>query len=209
MSKKRSIVLIDYENIHNIDMSLFQGKDTIIKIFVGHKQDKIPFELVRSTHKMGRYVEWIKVDRNGNNSLDFYIAFYLGKVNTITKNISCFILSKDKGFDSLIAHLNKKNISCQRIENLDKLLPNKKVPTISKVEPTMVATFNERLAKVIEKLTKIKQNARPQKRITLHNFTKSIFHPQKLDDREVEIILEKLIDDEKIAEVNNKIAYKF
>jgi hypothetical protein len=209
--KRRSIILVDYENIQNIDLSSFINKGITFKIFVGYSQDKIPFALVRSTHKMGRYVEWIKIEKNGNNSLDFYIAFYLGKINARSKNISCYILYKDKGFDSLIAYLHKKNISCQRIESLSKILPDiVKTSTVENQNIQSIELENPNaLAKVIEKLTEMKQSIRPKKKETLQNHIKSMCLPQKMNDRDVEAIIDRLITNGKICVVGNKIRYCF
>jgi hypothetical protein len=121
MSQKKTILLVDYENIHHIDLSIVQNQEVDIKIFVGQAQSKIPMELVQTAQKLGERVEWIKVDGSGNNALDFYIAFYLGKL-THGDHLSFVILSKDKGFDPLIKHINKIQIKCKRIEELSQLI---------------------------------------------------------------------------------------
>jgi len=51
-----------------------------ILIFICQSQNKIPFELVIAAQNFGSQLEWIKIDGNGPNALDFHIAFYLGEI---------------------------------------------------------------------------------------------------------------------------------
>jgi hypothetical protein len=116
---KKTILLVDYENIQNIDLSVIQEQDIDIKIFVGQAQNKIPIELVQATQRFGQRVEWIKIEEAGSNALDFHIAFYLGRFSKDIGGGSFLILSKDKGFDPLI----------KVIENLSKIQKNKRPRT--------------------------------------------------------------------------------
>jgi hypothetical protein len=59
---------------------------------------------------LGTKLEWLKVEGNGSNALDFHIAYYLGCWFTQFPTAQYFILSKDSGFDSLVRHLKKKGI---------------------------------------------------------------------------------------------------
>ena len=118
---KKVILLIDYENIQNLNLSSVQEKDIYIKIFVGQNQTKIPIALVQSTQVMGQRVEWISIEGAGKNALDFHIAFYLGKLSKDVGGEAFVIFSKDKGFDYLIEYVNKNNVNCQRIEDLKEL----------------------------------------------------------------------------------------
>ena len=115
---QKTVLLIDYENIQGFDLTVIQEEDIWIKIFVGQNQTKIPIELVQSTHSMGPRVEWIRMEGMGRNALDFHIAFYLGRLSQNMGEASFVIMSKDKGFDPLIEHLNKEHIRCQRIQEL-------------------------------------------------------------------------------------------
>jgi hypothetical protein len=105
-------LLIDYENIQKVDLSDV-ADNTLVRIFVGQSQKSIPIELVKQAQRFGHHLEWIKIEGEGKNALDFHITFYLGKLQTEHKAASFVILSKDKGFDPLIKHIN----------NLKRLLP--------------------------------------------------------------------------------------
>ncbi len=58
---KKIILLVDYENVQDLDLSVIQEREIDIKIFVGQTQNKIPLELVQATQKLGQRVEWIKI----------------------------------------------------------------------------------------------------------------------------------------------------
>lgn len=120
--KSQQLVLVDYENIGKIDLSLLDASYRAI-IFVGAKQNTPKASRKSSTaHRFSR-VDFQKIEGVGKNALDFHIAFQLGRTFETAPETQCIVLSKDKGFDPLLAFLNKNGMACQRIEALDELLP--------------------------------------------------------------------------------------
>lgn len=196
---QKAILLVDYENVQNIDVSAIYEEDINIKIFVGHTQNKIPLELVQNTQQFGQRVEWIKVEGTGNNALDFHIAFYLGKFTQEMEGIAFIILSKDKGFDPLVKCINKNKIKCRRIQSLLELFPEK----------VSVAPNKDSLAEVLEKLTKIQKNKRPRTRQTLTKYIKSILMKKQFNEQEINLLVDSLFVQKKISESNNRLTYNF
>lgn len=197
---KKTILLVDYENIQNIDLSVIQQQDVDIKIFVGQAQNKSPIELVQATQKFGQSIEWIKIEGSGSNALDFHIAFYLGRFSKDIEGISFFILSRDKGFDPLIKYLNKSKVNCQRIESLLEL---------SKEKDVSIAKNTDSIAKVIENLSKIEKNKRPRTRKTLHQHIKSLLTQKKLSEQQIDILVDALSIQKKISEASDRLTYNF
>ncbi len=79
----------------------------------------------------------------------------------------CIILSKDKGFDPLLRHLNKNGLKCKRINSLLEL------------EPKNARAEEPNYKRVLELLSKSDKKSRPRKRKTLsqhiaHMFQKNI-----------------------------------
>ena len=99
------LLLVDFENVQPADLSQLDDGFHVI-VFVGANQKSIPIELVKNLQKLGNRVDWQKVDGNGSNALDFFIACQLGRVLEKSPQFQCFVLSKDKGFDPLLRHLN-------------------------------------------------------------------------------------------------------
>lgn len=203
MSQKseKTILLIDYENIHNIDLARIKQQDIDIKIFVGQAQNKIPFDLVQAAQQFNNPVEWIKIKGSGSNALDFYIAFYLGQYFKDTKKGTFLVLSKDKGFDPLIKHINNSTINCRRIESLDNFYQKQKLSSNTK--------STELISEVVKKLSKIEKNKRPASHKALHNSLKSQLAHKKIEDKEITILVETLFLQNKIAKDNNRLTYNF
>ncbi|MEB3180325.1 MAG: PIN domain-containing protein [Nostocaceae cyanobacterium] len=197
---KKTILLVDYENIQNIDLSLVQKQDIDIKIFLGQSQNKIPLELVQITQQFGQRVEWIIIEGSGSNALDFHIAFFLGKLSQDSGNSSFIILSKDKGFDPLIKYISKQNVRCQRIQSLSEL---------SKDKDLLISQNKDLVAKIIDNLSKIQKNKRPKTRKTLHQYIKSLLIQKKLSEQEIDTLMDTLFLEKKVSEVSNHITYNF
>ncbi|WP_322981255.1 PIN domain-containing protein [Pseudomonas sp. C11] len=117
----RRLILVDYENIGKVDLSLLDNSYRAI-IFVGAKQNTPKASRKPSTaHRFSR-VDFQKIEGVGKNALDFHIAFQLGRTFETAPETQCIVLSKDKGFDPLLAYLNKNGLVCQRIAALEELL---------------------------------------------------------------------------------------
>lgn len=118
MTKK--LVLVDYENITKIDLSILDESYRAI-IFVGAMQNPPKAARKPSTAHRFTRVDFQKIEGSGKNALDFHIAFQLGRTIEVAPATECFVLSRDKGFDPLLSHLNKNGLKCQRINSLDEL----------------------------------------------------------------------------------------
>ncbi|MGU0733906.1 PIN domain-containing protein [Pseudomonas aeruginosa] len=122
LATSQRLILVDYENIGKIDLSLLDASYRAI-IFVGAKQNTPKASRKPSTaHRFSR-VDFHKIEGIGKNALDFHIAFHLGRTFETAPETECIVLSKDKGFDPLLAYLNKNGLACQRIAALEELLP--------------------------------------------------------------------------------------
>lgn len=192
----KQILFIDYENIHDIDLSLIQENNLDVKIFVGTLQNKIPLEVVQTAQKFGAAVEWIQIEGNGSNALDFHIAFYLGKLSQTHENLSFIILSNDKGFDPLIHHANKQRVVCHRINSLLELSPKQEILPVQ----------SECMTTVLDNLSKIAKNKRPRTKKTLHQHIKNLLR-NKMSEQGIGRMIESLFIQKKLSEQNNTLKY--
>lgn len=191
------MVLVDYENIQNLD-GIDKIADCDIKVLVGKNQTKVPIDLVLQTQQLGKSLEWLKVNGQGKNALDFYIAFYMGKYMEAKKYGAYVIVSKDTGYDPLIEHIN--------ILAGSKIV--RRVTNITQVSHKQVdKAITPDVKKVIEKLRKIQGNKRPKKRSTLTGFVTSVFANQKSMD-EINEIVESMYAQKFISEANSIIKYE-
>ncbi|MEJ2672888.1 MAG: PIN domain-containing protein [Deltaproteobacteria bacterium] len=196
MSEK--FLLIDYENIQKLDLSEVQDNISV-KIFVGQSQKNIPIELVKQTQRFGHRLEWLRIEGQGKNALDFHIAYYLGKLQKEHKAASFIILSKDKGFDPLINYINNKlEGNCRRINSLLELR-----------EVTDNFSKDPNLKRTIELLSKIAKSKRPRKRGTLRKHVSSNFFQKKLSDAELDKIIDYLFIQKFVSEKTGNLTYNF
>ena len=192
----QKLLLVDFENVQQVDLARLDDSFQII-IFVGAAQKSIPIELVTNAQKLGSRIEWQRVDANGSNALDFFIACQLGRVLERSPQLQCVVLSKDKGFDPLLRHLNKTGLQCKRLNSLLELDPK---ATTQLEEPNY--------KRVIEVLSKSEKKSRPRKRKTLSQHISSIFQ-KKLPQAEVDRIIDILFANKMISETNDTITYEF
>lgn len=116
-----TLLLVDYENVPKIDLSILDEACRAI-IFVGKNQ--VPPKAAKrkaSAHRFLR-VDFQKIEGSGRNALDFHIAFHLGRMFETSPTTECVVIAKDKGYDPLVAHLNKSGMTCRRVENWEALV---------------------------------------------------------------------------------------
>lgn len=193
MTKK--LLLVDYENVQQIDLSLLEDK-FLIQVYVGMNQKNIPFELVAEAQKLGSRLEWMKIEGNGTNALDFHIAMQLGRKLEQDKQAECFVLSKDKGFDPLLKYLSKQGLKCKRLNSLIEL------------NTRPMNTDEPNYQRVIEVLTKSDSRNRPRRRNTLIKHIATILQ-NKLSEQDINNIVDLLFANKKISEASNIISYEF
>jgi hypothetical protein len=192
----QKLLLVDFENVQQVDLARLDDSFQII-IFVGAAQKSIPIELVTKAQKLGSRIEWQRVDATGSNALDFFIACQLGRVLERSPQLQCIVLSKDKGFDPLLRHLNKTGLQCKRLNSLLEL------------DPKAAAQPEEpHYKRVIEVLGKSEKKSRPRKRKTLSQHIASIFQ-KKLPPAEVDRLIDILFANKMISETNDTITYEF
>jgi hypothetical protein len=191
-----NFVLVDLENVQPKDMRLLNGRPFKIKVFLGANQGKVPFDMARELQVFGPDAEYIRVEGNGSNALDFHIAYYIGRLAAETPDAHFHIISKDKGFDPLIKHLKTQKVPCQRSVSiadipLIKISDSKSVP--------------EKVDAIIENLAKRKA-AKPRTPKTLRSTIKAFFVNQVGDD-EIDGLLDELTKRGAIKLADGKVHY--
>ena len=194
---KTEIVLIDFENVQPTNMDGLTGGPYKVKVFVGAKQTKIPFEMARALQALD--TEYIQIDGNGRNALDFHIAYYIGRLAAEDPKSSFHVISKDKGFDPLIRHLRKQGLSCRRSE------PPAGTRSTKKKSKTQQKA--ERVDLVIANLAKRKA-AKPRTLKTLRSTIKACFSKEKLNEKELDRLIDQLTDRKVIEVSDGKVRYK-
>ncbi len=190
-------VLIDFENVHPKNLELLTKHPFKVFVFVGANQTKLPFDLADSMQLLGNDAKYIKISGNGQNALDFHIAYYVGELAGKDPGAHFHIISKDKGFDPLIKHLASRKIPVKRVKDIAEI-PLLRVP---------VTTSNdEKIAAIVKNLGGRGQS-RPRKIRTLENTINNLF-TKKLDKDELSTLTKELQKRKLIVVNKGNVSYK-
>ena len=190
-------VLIDFENVQPRNLELLAKHPFKVFVFVGANQTKVSFDLADSMQLLGNNAQYIKISGNGQNALDFHVAYYIGELAAKDPDAYFHIISKDKGFDPLIKHLSDRNIRVQREKDLAEI-PLLRVPNTS--------SSDEKIAAIVKNLGGRGQS-RPRKVKTLENTINSLF-TKKLGKAELASIVNELQKRKLIIVNKGNVSYK-
>src|SRR5436190_7135804 len=104
-------VFVDFENVHKVDLSVIGSKAVSFTLLVGPRQTKLDAALVEKLFEHAVSVELVRLTSSGRNALDFTLAYYVGRAVAADPTGVFHIISKDAGYDPLIAHLRSRHVS--------------------------------------------------------------------------------------------------
>ena len=205
----KPVVLIDLENVKTADFGKFP-ENTSVYIFVGEGQNKIDFSMVEKAQQLKEKPVWVKIKGNGKNAADFHIAFFLGKLYSSDPENGFFILSKDKGFDPLVRHLNDAGAQCRRIESESVFVAEKPrrgsaVSKPARVPEKVAASVKRPHLGIRERLEKMAVSRRPKTAKAMLGFILS--SDRSLTDLAAKALMQQLGTSGYITETGGKIAY--
>lgn len=217
---KTNYVLIDFENIQPKNLEKLAEFGFKVVVFVGANQTKVPFELANAMQMLGSDGEYVKVEGNGQNALDFHIACYIGSLSTKNPEAHFNIISKDTGFDPLIKHLRSHKTHINRHTDIANIPILKPTVVKTKTEPAVKSTNqvaatdkkpsnpidkNEHFASALSHIKK-QQNSRPGTVKSLSNSINSRFK-NSLAEHELNVIIDELVARKIVVKNGTKITY--
>ena len=193
---RTNYVLIDFESVQPESLETLSHDHYKVIVFVGANQTKLPFELAKSLQNLGSRAEYIKLSGHGSNALDFHIAYYIGRLAAIDPSAYFHVISKDRGFDSLIQHLRSKKILAGRVRT---------IADIPVVKASNSKSPQERIAVILAKLQQLKA-AKPRTIKTLSSTIASLFQ-NRLSAEEVAFLVQSLANEGYLVVVGTKVTY--
>ena len=193
---RTNYVLIDYENVQPEAMAVLNKEHFKVIVFVGANQAKVTFEVASVLQQMGERAEYIKISGNGSNALDFHIAYYIGALASKEPDAYFHIVSKDTGFDPLIAHLKTRKIFACR---------SKDVTDIPIVKASNSKSPSEKISVIVADL-KRRGASKPRAVKTLTSTISSMFQKQ-LPEQELQSLLNELKEQGLITVAGTKVSY--
>jgi hypothetical protein len=191
-----TFVLVDFENIQRINIAVLIGGPFHVKVFLGEHQSNVPLEMARALQRLGSNVDYIQIDGNGKNALDFHIAYYIGRLAAENPGASFHIVSKDTGFDPLVRHLKTRGIHCGRSGS---------VTDIRSVKPSKQLSTEQMIEAIVVNLAKRKAG-KPRTFETLRSTIHALFGKEMLE-QELDGLVSQLKSRGLIAVVDGKVSY--
>jgi hypothetical protein len=178
-------IFVDFENVREADLDLLAGHSAAITLVLGKQQKTLPLTMVEALRRLPpEQVILVQSAVPGRNALDFVLACLVGRAVERQPGLSVHVVSKDKGFDALIAHLKERGIPAARYESLGAVpvlsgrspapATGSKATTTAKKSPKQrpVPPLEARVDCLAQRIAK-STSSRPQKRSTLATYVKS------------------------------------
>ena len=152
---RRVHVFVDAENLSAERLPLCELPSNLqLTVITGKTTKRAAWERRFKGSPVG--LRFIEMKQGGPNALDFLLAFYVGEaVQAHSGDLDVVVVSRDKGFDPLIAHLCTRQIRSRRVESLEFL------PIALHIERM---TLPQRVAYAAEKLREYDEHARERER---------------------------------------------
>ena len=193
---RTNYVLVDYESVQPSSIAVLEQECFKVMIFVGEKQAKVGFELAAALQRLGPKAEYVKMAGSGTNALDFHIAFYIGRLSVTEPDAYFHIISKDTGFDPLVAHLKSKKILSARWED---------VADIPLVKTAAAKTASDKLEAVLANLRQ-RGASKPRTVKTLSSTIHALFQ-KSLSESELASLVKGLEASGVISLSGTKVSY--
>jgi hypothetical protein len=176
--ERLNYIYVDFENVQTLDLDLISDRPVAVVLLLGKQNKDLPVSLVKKLLERSGQVRIVQTEKTGKNALDFVLAYQIGLKAALEPNSFFHIISRDRGFDALVAHLKAQKILAARhdaFSSIPILIP------VERLNPNELAVLvRERLAKA--------SSSRPRKRKTLQNHINGQFG-KRLSPDTVEKIL--------------------
>lgn len=196
---KQNYLLVDYENLSTIDLSILQA-DMKVVLFLG-ETSKIKADYLNKIIKKGNRIELIKISGSGHNAVDFHIAWFIGACSEREPGASFSILSRDTGYDPLIKFLSSMGIQCSRVDGTGAAPESVTLPKDSKE-----TEVDKKVESIKKQLIKSGKDKRPKTAKRFEAFVKS---HGKYDEKTVTAIINRMFAGNLIAIQGDNIQYHF
>lgn len=189
-------ILVDFENVGSFDLQALKRDDVHVIVFLGSNQAKLPTELAVRMQSLGHRGQYVQINGVGPNALDFHIAYTIGELRIAGEQQFFHIISKDQGFDPLLAYLKSKKMRAARYETLAEIpFLTTNVPTSTADRAQLVVTYFDNA-----------KNPRPRTTNTLKNFFRTKFG-KEVPDCELQAVIQSLMSRKILSVKDEKVTY--
>ncbi|QZN82302.1 hypothetical protein K5K93_07790 [Stenotrophomonas sp. DR822] len=209
MPLARNVVLIDFENVQPPSLKELAAPGFTVLVFVGASQARISMDVAEAMQALGSQGRYIRCHGSGPNALDFHIAFYIGEMAASDPKVFFHIISKDTGFDPLVAHLRSRGLQagrCTSVADLPMFRSARQKAAAAASPATKTMPPDTRLVHLRDWLVR-QDKARPGSKAALHNSINNLFQ-KALPAGEVNALVQQLQQKKWIVLEGNKVCYQ-
>jgi hypothetical protein len=210
-------VFVDFENVPSVDLNLVGALPVLVTLLIGRTQTRLDTTLVEQIHAHAAKVRLITLGASGRNALDLTLAYYLGRAVAENADAELHIVSKDKDFEPLIAHLRSKNIPVARSDSFAALpflagakqAPGaKRAATPRKPRAHAVAPVeDDRVARLTARLRDAGNRSRPSRETRLLAHIRTMLGKEATEEKARDVLL-RLQEQQVLAiEPGGKVVY--
>ena len=196
---KTNYVMIDFENVSPENLEELDLEWVRVYLFLGENQKKLPVAMVKSMQCMGDRLQFIEISGTGHNALDFHIAYYIGRIAAEDSDAFFHIVSKDKGFDPLIAHLKQNGVFAHRADSVAAM------PFLTQLRAAK-SPLKEKVNFIKERFCELK-STRPRTRKTLASHISAQFG-KVISEEDSQAVINGLFAVGFVKEVGKRIIYE-
>lgn len=230
-----AFIFVDFENLPRIKIERLDPHKHELFIFVGHKQNRIHFDLVQEAQQFGEHLHWIKIKSVSKNNLDFHLCFVMGELHQqVPASIKFYVLSKDKGFDPVLRFVRNKGRKCRRLESMKSLYRAKTKKPKEKNSPKPKENANNKgkadlkvsknpknsplkdkpkvsqsATEVLQRLRDMRPVKRPRRLRTLRNFVEHLQQQGVCPEGNSEELLQQVTASKYLKVEGQKVGYAF
>jgi hypothetical protein len=145
-----------------MEPAVFALEGATFTLLLGPQNRTLNVALVQALMARAAAVQLVRLEEPGRNAVDFALAYYLGQKVLADPAARFYLISKDTGYDPLIAHLRGREVYVRRIEDFEVL-----TGTPAKANPAAAGAAVERTtAKRTSTGGTAKGAARPSARVS-------------------------------------------
>lgn len=102
---RTNYIFVDFENVPEAELERIHDRPAHVTIILGERNQALPVALVNKMLSFPGQIELVKNSRTGKNALDMVLAARIGLRWAKDPDGFFHIISKDRGYEALIAHL--------------------------------------------------------------------------------------------------------
>jgi hypothetical protein len=169
-------IFVDFENVHEVEHSVISHESVHLTLLLGPNQKKLDADLVENLLQHPGSVHLVRLTSSGRNALDFTLAYYLGRAAVLDPSGFFHIISRDTGYDPLVAHLRSIHVQAHRHPDFaslrSQLNPSTPAASATAIPPAPVPTKNI----AIPKLSKAAKQQAPLSLVLDEHATRTLEH---------------------------------